>query len=939
MRPPYRAVFDHQIRSLSISIHTILIITALTGCGGGGGSNVRDSTPSNTVVYTPSVIDVPGIGSSTDVKNQKFYNHLKYTHADDAIDQGLDGSGVTIGIVDTGVNVFHPALQGQIKGLADFTSNTPANHLTDSAGHGTAVSQIIAGNKLKYYQGGIAAGSDLYVASSDNFTSTEAANASHWLASVGATIINNSWNLDGTNQTPSSFSSINTYLSFASSYIKNGGLIVFANGNEGTTQPGLYSLAPLSNSSLKNGWLAVSAYDPSTESIASYSNYCGAAAEWCLVAPGTVVTLDSSIDARTEKTSQYNYYEWTGTSFAAPQVTAAAALVWQKYPWMTSSQVQHAILGTADDLGDEGIDNIYGYGLLNTGAAVNGLEWLHWGNETLDVTSGEYTFSNDMFGSGGIIKTGVGTLVLSGNNTYSGPTTVSNGTLRVTQSLNSTVDIQEAGSLDLLNATINGSISNQGSLRATSATINGNVSQTDTGQFYAVLGSPTIVNGTFSANGTLIVEDPVTTSFVLSGQDNILTAHSITGSFSNTSLNSSLLLQSTLNISSTSIDVLTSQVSAKSLATFQVSASSVESATQLDNAIALGNSLAGNTNESDVQTQTAQTSFLSGLAKAQHISDIDELQRASLSLSGQQTSQALSALSALQHQNQQNVFDRLDSVLQADPGAYSFLSNDHYQYHPNGWGSSDLKTFQFGVGADNSFGDWIVGAQAAHANGSIELSSTSNYDWRLTSMQLYAQRAVASSIFSGTLGMGQGYLQGHRWIDLANESVFSKNKFHQKNISAQWALPIVSEKSSVTITPSASLSYMETHNKGLREQGTTGFEMGSKPFDNAATSATFKITAQKPIATLSHSSINIRGGLGYTKTWENGTNQYDAYYAVDPSFIVQRNFASLDDHGFNGFFELSSASTSSYWWVRLDSTQQKQIHGWGINAGWKFLWK
>ena len=60
-----------------------------------------------------------------------------------------------------------------------------------------------------------------------------------------------------------------------------------------------------------------------------------------------------------------------GTSFAAPRVSGAAALVRQKFPNLTSAQLKQVILQTATDLGDAGVDEVYGHGKLNILGALS----------------------------------------------------------------------------------------------------------------------------------------------------------------------------------------------------------------------------------------------------------------------------------------------------------------------------------------------------------------------------------------------------------------------------------------------------------------------------------------------------------------------------------------------------------------------------------------
>ena len=60
-----------------------------------------------------------------------------------------------------------------------------------------------------------------------------------------------------------------------------------------------------------------------------------------------------------------------GTSYAAPRVSGVAALLNQKFPNLKGNDVKNGLLQTADDLGATGVDDIYGYGLLNINNAMS----------------------------------------------------------------------------------------------------------------------------------------------------------------------------------------------------------------------------------------------------------------------------------------------------------------------------------------------------------------------------------------------------------------------------------------------------------------------------------------------------------------------------------------------------------------------------------------
>ena len=79
-----------------------------------------------------------------------------------------------------------------------------------------------------------------------------------------------------------------------------------------------------------------------------------------MVAPGHVATTGRG----------GSYAAGDGTSFAAPIVAGAAALVLSTNPGLTPSQVQNIIKQSADDLGAAGWDSTFGYGRINLAHAL-----------------------------------------------------------------------------------------------------------------------------------------------------------------------------------------------------------------------------------------------------------------------------------------------------------------------------------------------------------------------------------------------------------------------------------------------------------------------------------------------------------------------------------------------------------------------------------------
>ena len=127
-------------------------------------------------------------------------------------------------------------------------------------------------------------------------------------------------------------------------------------------------------------WLVVTALD-SDNKIAIYSNGCGVAALWCISAPGSSIPGPSSADDSSYRTVG------GGTSFSAPHASGALAVIHSVIPEMPINVAMAVLLTTATDLGEEGLDPIYGWGRINLSAAVTMAEGLRMANSGLSAVS------------------------------------------------------------------------------------------------------------------------------------------------------------------------------------------------------------------------------------------------------------------------------------------------------------------------------------------------------------------------------------------------------------------------------------------------------------------------------------------------------------------------------------------------------------------------
>ncbi|MDR1694346.1 MAG: S8 family serine peptidase [Lactobacillaceae bacterium] len=275
-------------------------------------------------------------------------------------------------------------------------SNPTSNLVSDTtAWHGTAVASVIAGEFNGGGVTGIAPDADIlpYRLTFDdgNFVSNYyIGEAFRSAADAGAVVINNSWGIPTKNQqgvesiNASDMTSKDTLLALFRDRTHGSGynnffdqmlyavtqkdtIFVWSTGNNGTSQPGITTSAPLLFDEFKNGndyknFIAVAAYDTANDRIADYSNRCGVAMNYCITAPGTGVVVSIYPNGDLDSTT---YSVVNGTSFAAPMVSGAVAALKGAFPYMTGAEITKLIFVTARDLGDTGVDEVYGWGMLD----------------------------------------------------------------------------------------------------------------------------------------------------------------------------------------------------------------------------------------------------------------------------------------------------------------------------------------------------------------------------------------------------------------------------------------------------------------------------------------------------------------------------------------------------------------------------------------------
>lgn len=256
------------------------------------------------------------------------------------------GHGVTIAILDSGIDAAHPDLAPNLVGGYNvYDANT---NLADVCGHGTSVAGAAAAvNDNALGVAGIAGRARImpvrvaYKKATDGGCyaaySTVASGLVH-AADNGARVANVSY---GGVTTSSSVTS-------AANYMKSkGGLVFVSSGNTGTDQ----GYAP-------NGAMIVVGATTSSDTRASWSSY------------GSFVTLAAPGSGIWTTRMGNSYAAVNGTSYASPVAAGVAALMMAAAPTLDNGRIESLLFATAVDLGTVGRDSYFGYGRVDAAAAV-----------------------------------------------------------------------------------------------------------------------------------------------------------------------------------------------------------------------------------------------------------------------------------------------------------------------------------------------------------------------------------------------------------------------------------------------------------------------------------------------------------------------------------------------------------------------------------------
>ena len=418
------------------ALRSLLVLAALGGCASGSGPRAAPRPPAAPPppaacipTHAGECLPAPEFLAAAEELAEEYrgdlnfdnqwgldaigahraYGHVSLLEGPDA----APGAGVTVGVIDSGIDAEHPIFQGKTIHQGFLFSAAPETG--ERFSHGTAVASIAAGGKTgdPGAPHGVAWGADLAVwaiplGEADNVydpipleTLARADSGFTYIfnqvfawrdAGGQLDILNLSFGYDGIIDSYSeadlraNFGDTIATLAQAEALDKT--ILVWAAGNTNNDEceagiancdngrvnavsvgvlPGLVARIE----ELQGHSIAVVALSPDGGAITNFSNRCGIAANFCIAAPGEEVTV-AYFGPDREGFLVRGYAEGRGTSYAAPMVSGGLAVMKQLFrDQLSNAELVSRLFLTADDTGIYADRDIYGNGRMDLGAATS----------------------------------------------------------------------------------------------------------------------------------------------------------------------------------------------------------------------------------------------------------------------------------------------------------------------------------------------------------------------------------------------------------------------------------------------------------------------------------------------------------------------------------------------------------------------------------------
>lgn len=831
--------------------------------------------------------------------------HLALTKAWAAHGEGISGQGMVIGILDSGVKSDHPAVDGKVVMSLVYDGDL----LTDDVDHGTSVAQILAGSAFGEWPGGIAPDADLAAAlifhpseQVDQQVEVDQLDEIHQdLRNAGAKILNNSWGKSwhGDDRVADAFAEAHR------PFIEAGGLVIFAAGDDAAERPNDLAALPSTAAAggpMESGWITVAAVETENPTrLAEYSNACGIAMRYCLVAPGDVV-----VTGKDDVAGHPTYKIVQGTSYAAPQVSAAAALVWQKFPYFDGSLVRQTLLGTAADLGDPGVDPVFGWGMLDIEKAMGGPARLDWGDVAVHLPAGsDSVWWNDISGAGGLTIDGSGNVVdgvgdpslrLMGMHNFEGPLNITGGaTVAVNGRLEAPIFIDSNSYLYAWEVEVAGNVLNRGVMQINSAehietptvfegdivnegifinrehpntSLLGDFSQSAEGQYWTILGNePLHIGGHAALDGGLHIYK-VADGYVAHHATEVLRADGgISGQFDELTWDPGLLLEATIGYGPDRVWLDVDRVEATAVPGLAYTSSNFAAAQRLEKAFVRL--------DAQFASPTTREDFAKAAGALQRTSSVQALQRSLDSLSGElhQADQAF-ALMAIER-NRHALESRIDAGVGHGSGAWADAGKA-LRASP----SFDMDSSGWTLGFDHRYGEGLTFG--------VALARTDGYAWhalradrernRQSEGRVYASADAGDYFLLGSAAAGRMQRDLRREILLGADSFRTRSEYAGRYGSFELQAGRHFDANGLRLTPYLGVQALRFRRGGFEETGAAGFGLIGAGAGYDVDQALFGARVAREWAA-GPARWTFRGRLEWQRRLTRSSDDFDARFA------------------------------------------------------------
>ena len=267
-------------------------------------------------------------------------------------EQGFDGAGVTVAVIDTGVSSRHEEFQsGSVLPAVNMLRPGRFEAEEDGNGHGTFITGMLAaarGNGVGI--AGMVDGADILPFKC--FTRSGETDLDYVVRAIYSAV--DDYGCDVINISLGMEKDAEALRAAVGHAVERGAIVVSAVGNDGTES--------LNYPAAYDGVVGVGSVDAGNK-VSAFSQRNGSV---FVVAPGEALLSTGTQNPR-------SYIEWSGTSFACVHVTALAAVAKQYDKDINAARFMELLRQSAVDLGPEGYDESYGWGLLNASAFLEAL--------------------------------------------------------------------------------------------------------------------------------------------------------------------------------------------------------------------------------------------------------------------------------------------------------------------------------------------------------------------------------------------------------------------------------------------------------------------------------------------------------------------------------------------------------------------------------------